>query len=118
MVGWVAAMLGHAIGFGAVWIGVLAAILGIYLGLRFLLAAPIAFVERRIDFVRSWRLTRRRSSPRGLFCGIGTCFECLVDVNRESAVRACMRSLADGDDVRTSRSVGAASTSVPGADVH
>jgi predicted molibdopterin-dependent oxidoreductase YjgC len=68
--------------------------------------------------VRSWRLTRRRSRPRGLFCGIGTCFECLVDVNGESSVRACMRALADGDDVRTSRSVGSTSTPAGGADVH
>jgi aerobic-type carbon monoxide dehydrogenase small subunit (CoxS/CutS family) len=67
--------------------------------------------------VRSWRLTRHRSMPRGLFCGIGTCFECLVDVNGESSVRACMRSVADGDDVRTSRSVGAAPTPAGGADV-
>jgi predicted molibdopterin-dependent oxidoreductase YjgC len=68
--------------------------------------------------VRSWRLTRRCSRRRGLFCGIGTCFECLVDVNGESAIRACMRALADGDDVRTSRSVGEASTPVGDADVH
>lgn len=62
VVGWLAALLGHAIGVGGLWIGLLAAIAGVYLGLRFLLAAPVSFVERRIDFVRSWRLTRGRAA--------------------------------------------------------
>jgi hypothetical protein len=60
VVGWAAAMLGHALGAGGVWIGLLALVLCVYLGLRFLLAAPVSFVERRIDFPRSWRLTRGR----------------------------------------------------------
>ena len=37
---------------------------------------------------RAWRTTRRGDQRRGLFCGIGTCFDCLVDVNGEKAVRA------------------------------
>jgi predicted molibdopterin-dependent oxidoreductase YjgC len=54
----------------------------------------------------SWRTTRVAGMPRGLFCGIGTCFDCLVDVNDSVAVRACMTVLSEGDDVRTSRSTG------------
>jgi len=49
----------------------------------------------------SWRETRRDGRPRGLFCGIGVCFDCLVVVNGVPDVRACQRLLADGDDVRT-----------------
>ena len=30
--------------------------------------------------IRSWRTTRQRHRPRGLFCGIGVCFDCLVTV--------------------------------------
>ncbi|OYV65323.1 MAG: hypothetical protein B7X07_03465 [Actinobacteria bacterium 21-64-8] len=40
--------------------------------------------------VRTWRRSRRSGAARGLFCGIGTCFDCLVDVNDEVAVRACV----------------------------
>ncbi len=56
--------------------------------------------------VISWRTSRATGAPRGLFCGIGTCFDCLVDVNGDAAVRACVTPLAAGDDVRTSDSLG------------
>jgi predicted molibdopterin-dependent oxidoreductase YjgC len=54
----------------------------------------------------SWRRSRVTGAQRGLFCGIGTCFDCLVDVNHSAAVRACMIPLSAGDDVRTSNSLG------------
>ncbi len=57
--------------------------------------------------VRSWRVTRSGGRLRGLFCGIGACFDCLVDVNGDRAVRACLVPVRNGDDVRTSASVGA-----------
>ena len=56
--------------------------------------------------IRSWRATRFAHQPRGLLCGIGTCFDCLVDIGEERAVRACLRLLHEGDEVRTSASVG------------
>ena len=56
--------------------------------------------------VRSWRRTRGDGRPRGLFCGIGACFDCLVDVNEDRAVRACLVLVREGDEVRTSTSVG------------
>lgn len=51
--------------------------------------------------IRSWRTTRDADRPRGLFCGIGVCFDCLVRVNGVPDVRACQRVVADGDDIRT-----------------
>jgi predicted molibdopterin-dependent oxidoreductase YjgC len=51
--------------------------------------------------VRSWRLTRSGGRPRGVFCGIGVCFDCLVDVGGDRAVRACLVPVRDGDEVRT-----------------
>jgi predicted molibdopterin-dependent oxidoreductase YjgC len=57
--------------------------------------------------VTSWRLTRSASRPRGIFCAIGVCFDCLVDVGDRRAVRACLIQVGDGDEVRTSGSVGA-----------
>lgn len=56
--------------------------------------------------VRSWRRTRFAGQPRGVLCGIGTCFDCLIDVGDERAVRACLRLLSDGDVVTTSASIG------------
>ena len=57
--------------------------------------------------IRTWRVTRSGGRPRGLFCGIGVCFDCLVDVNEDRAVRACLVPVREGDEVRTSASVGA-----------
>jgi len=56
--------------------------------------------------ILSWRMTRRRGEPRGLFCGIGQCQDCLVDVNESPALRACQVFVRDGDDIAASRSVG------------
>jgi hypothetical protein len=38
----------------------------------------------------SWRTTRLTGSPRGIFCGIGVCFDCLVTVDGEPNQRACL----------------------------
>ncbi|HEY3478097.1 MAG TPA: (2Fe-2S)-binding protein [Streptomyces sp.] len=47
----------------------------------------------------AWRRTSRTGRPRGLFCGIGVCFDCLVVVNGARDVRACRRRAHDGDEV-------------------
>ncbi|MFB7599360.1 2Fe-2S iron-sulfur cluster-binding protein [Streptomyces sp. NPDC056160] len=46
----------------------------------------------------AWRRTRT-GRPRGVFCGIGACFDCLVTVNGLRDVRACQRRAVDGDRV-------------------
>jgi hypothetical protein len=51
-------LLGRAGWAGHLAGALISAVVGGYLLLRFGLAAPIAFVERKIDFVRAWRLTR------------------------------------------------------------
>jgi D-hydroxyproline dehydrogenase subunit gamma len=43
---------------------------------------------------------------RGVFCGIGVCFDCLVTVNGERDVRACRRRAVDGDSVTTQSRTG------------
>ncbi|GAA2439213.1 (2Fe-2S)-binding protein [Actinomadura vinacea] len=40
-------------------------------------------------------------APRGVFCGIGVCFDCLVTVNGLRDVRACRRRARDGDEITT-----------------
>jgi hypothetical protein len=49
----------------------------------------------------AWRRTSGASAPRGLFCGIGVCFDCLITVNGDRDVRACQRRAHDGDVVET-----------------
>lgn len=51
--------------------------------------------------VRVTRRTRLGDRPRGLFCGIGVCFDCLVTVNGEPALRACLVEAQPGDVVTT-----------------
>ncbi len=49
--------------------------------------------------IRSWRTTRFGGRPRGLFCGIGVCFDCLITVNGRRSLRACMVEARSGDVV-------------------
>lgn len=53
--------------------------------------------------VRSWRTTRWDGRPRGIFCGIGVCFDCLVTVDGTPNVRACLVRAEPGLDVRTQK---------------
>ncbi len=46
-----------------------------------------------------FRRTSAEARPRGVFCGIGVCYDCLVEVNGHRDVRACQRRAADGDAV-------------------
>lgn len=46
--------------------------------------------------IRSWRTTRHHGRPRGLFCGIGVCFDCLITVDGHPAQRACLVVVRDG----------------------
>ncbi|MEV0587717.1 (2Fe-2S)-binding protein [Nonomuraea sp. NPDC050310] len=52
--------------------------------------------------IRSWRRTRFGARPRGLFCGIGVCFDCLLSVNGAPEQRACLVEARPGDSVSTS----------------
>lgn len=50
--------------------------------------------------IRSWRDTRHQGTPRGLFCGIGACYDCLITING-STQRACLAAANDGDVVES-----------------
>lgn len=57
---WGGALLAHALGAPGWAADFVAFLVVAYLGLRFVLAAPISFVERRVDFPRAWALSRGR----------------------------------------------------------
>lgn len=56
--------------------------------------------------VTSWRTTRSGGSPRGVFCGIGVCFDCLVTVNGRPNQRACLVPARSGDVILTQEGTG------------
>lgn len=49
------------------------------------------------------RVFGRRSSgrPRGLFCGMGTCYDCMVTVDDTPNIRACITRIAEGMEIST-----------------
>ena len=49
---------------------------------------------------RAWRHTRH-GQPRGLYCGIGLCFDCLVTANGTPNLRACLTPVTAGMVVET-----------------
>ena len=50
--------------------------------------------------IRSWPAPARSvPAEAGLFCGIGTCFSCLVTLNDRPGVRACLVKARPGDVV-------------------
>jgi ferredoxin len=46
--------------------------------------------------IRTLRATRAGGRPRGLFCAIGACFDCLVTVDDAGPLRACLTPAAPG----------------------
>jgi len=49
------------------------------------------------------RWTARTGEPRGYFCGMGICHDCLVRVEGLGTVRACMTAVIDGLRVERQR---------------
>ncbi|WP_341392959.1 (2Fe-2S)-binding protein [Arthrobacter sp. G119Y2] len=50
--------------------------------------------------ITAWRGTRGAGRPRGLFCGIGVCYDCLVTINGQPNQRACLAEVAEGMKIR------------------
>jgi NADH dehydrogenase/NADH:ubiquinone oxidoreductase subunit G len=48
-----------------------------------------------------FRHTDHLHAPRGLFCGMGVCFDCLVTVDGQPNTRACMTTVQAGMVVDT-----------------
>jgi len=47
------------------------------------------------------RHTRFRSSPRGAYCGIGVCFDCVLTIDGVANQRSCLTQISDGMKVET-----------------
>ena len=46
--------------------------------------------------VVAWRTTRIQGRPRGLFCGIGLCHDCLITIDGVPDLRACVTAAGPG----------------------
>ena len=57
---------------------------------------------------RAFRTTARDAAPRGLYCGMGVCYDCLVVVDGRPNRRACMTSVSPGLRVQTQQGCGPA----------
>ncbi|BAJ32435.1 MULTISPECIES: (2Fe-2S)-binding protein [Kitasatospora] len=64
------------------------------------------------DGVLAWRTTRSGGRPRGAFCGIGQCFDCLATVNGRPNQRLCLLPAEHGDTVTTQEGHGHADLEV------
>ncbi len=68
--------------------------------LKGLAGEPIA-VALKAAGVMVHRFTAKRHEPRGVFCAIGRCTDCVMIVNGKPNVRTCITPLEEGMDVRT-----------------
>lgn len=57
---------------------------------------------------RTLRTTPVTGTARGVFCGMGICFDCLVVIDGEPSRRACMIFAREGMRVETQVGLGAA----------
>jgi len=63
----------------------------------------IAAALAAVDIVAVRRA--RSGAPRGPFCGMGVCFDCLVTVDGRPGQRACLTEVRAGMDIRSSQEV-------------
>ena len=59
---------------------------------------PIA-AALRVAGVMTHRYTKKRHEPRGVFCAIGRCTDCVMVVNGKPNIRTCITPLEEGMDV-------------------
>ena len=52
------------------------------------------------------RYTAKRHEPRGLFCGIGQCTDCMMTVNGVPNIRTCITPVEDGMTVEPQDGLG------------
>jgi len=64
-------------------------------------AAALAAAGRR-----TLRRTTQKNHPRGMYCGIGLCYECMMVINGVPNTRACQTLATSGCRVETQEGLG------------
>ena len=49
--------------------------------------------------IRSFRYTKKNCEPRGIFCAIGRCTDCMMTIDGKENVRSCITPVKDGMQV-------------------
>ena len=65
------------------------------------IAAALAAAAKRV-----FRYTKKRHEPRGFFCGLGRCADCLMTVNGIPQVRTCITPVEEGMQIETQEGFG------------
>lgn len=63
-----------------------------------------------------FRTTPVSDAPRGPFCMMGVCFECLVEIDGVANRQACMTEVRDGMTIRRQQGANRMGIPVPGDD--
>lgn len=53
------------------------------------------------------RYTKKHHEPRGIFCAIGRCTDCVMIVDGKANIRTCITPLKEGMDIKTQYGVSA-----------
>lgn len=53
--------------------------------------------------IKSFRTTAKRNKPRGIFCAIGRCTDCMMVVDGIPNTRTCVTMVKDGMKVETQK---------------
>ncbi|MEE3468578.1 MAG: (2Fe-2S)-binding protein [Eubacterium sp.] len=61
---------------------------------------PIA-VALKANGVMIHRYTKKEHKPRGIFCAIGRCTDCVMVVNGKPNIRTCVTPLEQGMEIQT-----------------
>lgn len=56
--------------------------------------------------IRKFRITPKDGSPRGIFCGIGRCTDCIMTVDGQPNIRTCVTPVRNGMVVTTQKGLG------------
>jgi len=56
--------------------------------------------------IRVFRKTPKKNQPRGVFCAIGRCTDCVMTVNGIPNVRTCVTPVEDGMVIETQKGLG------------
>ncbi|HHW67550.1 MAG: hypothetical protein PWP07_103 [Epulopiscium sp.] len=56
--------------------------------------------------IKVCRYTRKRKEPRGVFCAIGRCTDCVMVVDGIPNVRTCITPVRDGMKIETQKGLG------------
>jgi len=56
--------------------------------------------------IRVLRMSPKRKEPRGVFCAIGRCTDCVMIVDGQPNVRTCVTPARDGMKIQTQKGLG------------